>query len=487
MLGKISPRWAPGLLVLISLATRLPSLNSSPLWYDEIFSANLARAPMAAFWAAVRGDVHPPGYYLLLRPIAFLFGTSEWAMRLPSLLASVGCVVLLYGLARALRLGPRAALWAGMLAALLPGPLYFSSEARMYALLSLVVLGMALATAYRWWIALGVLGAAAAYLHNVGAIYAAVALAAGLVAHRRVKGPVLAGVLMLGLYLPWLPNALAQAREVGRAYWIQTPNPGGLLMPVGEMWFGQRWPPALVLAPYALALALLLAGLFASRRWLATKGGAVVLALGLGVPVALALISLNWQSLWASRLMLPSALLLLMPVAYSLSSINLSSRRALQAATLPVLALGLHFFYQPGEWSRFNLRVFLQPVLAGWQQEDAVYVASYDLALGVREWIQGADVLSFNYYSDLSQSLTIGTRAALDIRHAAPVQMAARYRRIWFVDMENPLMSDEQDQIRALVLSWPGTLIREWARPQNAYRLYLMEPQGASTGNAQSQ
>jgi len=56
--------------VMIALATLLRlwlAVLPEPLWYDEAFSAAVARLPVDRMIAATAGDVHPPGYYVALK------------------------------------------------------------------------------------------------------------------------------------------------------------------------------------------------------------------------------------------------------------------------------------------------------------------------------------------------------------------------------------------------------------------------------------
>ena len=58
---------APVLLVLLlAVALRLFRLGVDSLWYDETVSVTLAGKDLATLVAHTAGDIHPPGYYLLL-------------------------------------------------------------------------------------------------------------------------------------------------------------------------------------------------------------------------------------------------------------------------------------------------------------------------------------------------------------------------------------------------------------------------------------
>ena len=52
--------------ILAAFALRLFHLGATSLWYDETVSVVLARKSIPALLAHTAGDIHPPGYYLLL-------------------------------------------------------------------------------------------------------------------------------------------------------------------------------------------------------------------------------------------------------------------------------------------------------------------------------------------------------------------------------------------------------------------------------------
>jgi mannosyltransferase len=126
------------LLVLLALSAflRTRALDAS-LWIDEGISAGIASHPAGEIPGLLRQDGSPPAYYLLLHAWTEVAGTSEAALRAPSL-------------AFALLTIP-AALWAGwslfgrtagwicaLVAAVLPFLTVQAQETRMYALVALL-------------------------------------------------------------------------------------------------------------------------------------------------------------------------------------------------------------------------------------------------------------------------------------------------------------------------------------------------------------
>lgn len=128
-------------LLLGALVIRLIALNQS-LWLDESTTANVART--YSYWEIVTKfsphDFHPPFYYLFIDLWTSIFGYSEIVLRLPSVIASVvsGYVVYLITVLKLrLQKNRTVALLSASLFVFNPLVVYYSQEARMYALSTL--------------------------------------------------------------------------------------------------------------------------------------------------------------------------------------------------------------------------------------------------------------------------------------------------------------------------------------------------------------
>lgn len=130
------------LVIILALAAGLRAWNLGQFsfWYDEVVTMRLARVPTPAALFdrlfqidATRAPLHP----LLLQRWIGLFGSSEAAGRSLSVVCGIVTVGLVYWIGR-LVLDRATGLWAAWLAAISPPLVYYSREARMYALLVMI-------------------------------------------------------------------------------------------------------------------------------------------------------------------------------------------------------------------------------------------------------------------------------------------------------------------------------------------------------------
>lgn len=210
-------------LTAIGFAFRLAGLGES-LFGDELFTYEVATPP--SITAVVEGvmsdlEITPPLYFVLAWGASKLGSASEW-LRLPSLIAGTAAIPLVYALGvKTLHRG--AALIAAALVALSPFMIFFSTEARAYALMtSLVMLStIALLRALegggrRWWVAFVAFAAAALYAHYTAVFMLFAQAVWALWQHReRSRQVVIAHAAVLTAFLPWLPGLVDDTDAVG--------------------------------------------------------------------------------------------------------------------------------------------------------------------------------------------------------------------------------------------------------------------------------
>jgi uncharacterized membrane protein len=126
------------LVCALGLALRLWHANM-PLWGDETFSWVIARrTPLKAMLQLASNDPTPALFYVLLHFSLPWSGDSPLGVRLPSLVCGVLTMLAVYWGMRQCAFGHRHALAAMLLVAGSSMLIYYSQEARAYALLALL-------------------------------------------------------------------------------------------------------------------------------------------------------------------------------------------------------------------------------------------------------------------------------------------------------------------------------------------------------------
>jgi 4-amino-4-deoxy-L-arabinose transferase-like glycosyltransferase len=127
-----------GLVVAAGAALRFATLDTQSLWYDEAITAHLLQMDLGAMLRAIPdSESTPPLYYVLGWLWTHVFGTGEVGLRSLSALLGTATIGVVWALGRRLG-GERAGLAAAALVAFNPMLIWFSQEARAYALLALL-------------------------------------------------------------------------------------------------------------------------------------------------------------------------------------------------------------------------------------------------------------------------------------------------------------------------------------------------------------
>jgi len=219
-------------ILLLASALRFHRLGEQSLWYDEGVSYARSLRTLPELIPQMQNDVHVPVYVTVLGWWQRVTGVSEFALRALSALFSITSVAWAFALGKRL-FHPLAGLAAAAVVALNSFSIYYAQEARMYAMLAAIAGGsMWLFVGFHMSrrrsiavIALGLVNALGLYTH---VSYALVILAQALLfalwlgpalfreyaaMHRNLRllmQFVVANLLTLTLFLPWLPVSLRQ-------------------------------------------------------------------------------------------------------------------------------------------------------------------------------------------------------------------------------------------------------------------------------------
>jgi hypothetical protein len=349
----------------LGAALRFSTLGLQSFHHDEVVTAG--RVVRASLWhlidKVVSGESVPPLYYLLAWPWSKLFGTGAIGLRSLSAAAGVATIPLAYLAVAELR-DSRAGIAAAALVATNPMLIWYSQEARGYALLvllctaSLLFFARALRRGGGRDGALWALASALAICTHYFAFFP-IAVEAVILArtHGRTVRPALAGLAAACVAIA--PLAVVQTSHSDNTDWIAKLSLGyrvgeaAVAFVVGETGYLIAEPvrPLLGLVPLLLVAAALV--LLVSRGEPRERSSAGVLLLvaaaPLTIPFALALLG---KDFFLDRNLIPA----LVPLLAALG-IALTARRVRRAGAVVCSALVLYWL---GFWVATGLSSSLQ-------------------------------------------------------------------------------------------------------------------------------
>ncbi len=223
--GRIAPArslpawWPLAALTILAAALRLSTLGEQSFWYDEAFTPVHVLHP--SLWATLRSVVHtentPPLWYILAWADARVLGTGEYALRLPSALAGIATVPVAWAIGRELTARRATAVAMAAFVAVNPLLVWYSQEARAYALfvlfaaLAMLCFLRALRAPTRGRMAVFALSGSLALLSHYFAVFLLIPMVLWLLwAHAdrlRAMLPALAALALVGLALTPLISA----------------------------------------------------------------------------------------------------------------------------------------------------------------------------------------------------------------------------------------------------------------------------------------
>ena len=228
-------RWA-GFLAVTLWALALLRLNywriyDNTFWVDETWSIRLARMTLPDMVRKTATDMHPPLFYMLAMAMNRLLGDNGPAYHLSALLPYAGILFLACTeVRREYGLGPAFLLVTMM--SLMPEPLYYNVEVRMYSLGAFLVLLSFLAlrrilnrNRLPEWVVFSIASLGAAYTHYYAlisvAVFYLILIVPSLNDRRfRCRTAVTWGVAVLG-YLPWLGVLVKSFVSTAGDWWLQ--------------------------------------------------------------------------------------------------------------------------------------------------------------------------------------------------------------------------------------------------------------------------
>ena len=356
---------------------RFYRLGSNSLWIDEFATLQISSLPFSEIFRAnlSNNSFEPPLYFWLIHGIVRVLGSSETAIRLPSAIAGSLTIPVVWLLAREMTANLNTAHLTATLLTFNPLHLWYSQEARPYAMLVLaaclatVFLARALRSSSRGaWLGFTGFTALAVFIHLVGLVLLLVAWVWGIVDAKRQQlvRPLLgSSAVVLACAGPLaISIALASARIPGTGSPPRPPTgleiPYTVLSYVTGYSFGpslrdiQNLGPTAALAAHPIESALAIVAvaglliLITRHHQACLTGFTVLFASYVGV---IFLASVITGKAYSIRYTLPGLIGFLGLIAVALRSSRAPLGRALPALLLILFAWAdAQWFFSPSYW-----------------------------------------------------------------------------------------------------------------------------------------
>lgn len=435
------------LMALSSLAVGFHRLDYESLWVDEVGSVMTASKGMNGILDDVSlggiSEGNLPLYFVLLHHVLFL-GSSEAVIRGMSVVFGSLSTILLYFVGKILY-SQKTAVLSCLLLLLSPFFVYYMQEARMYSLLTFLVLTMTFSSLkyaengnLKWLFLFAMSSTAVLYTHYFGAL-PVISLSVGLYLFKgteKAKPVLIVSLLSIMLLVPWLPIAFNSLSANPKGLpWLEGENS---LIKTALSFSGAHYPYGLrERAASVLSILISAFGIFVSMN---NKDKAFLVSLPvLLIPVSIVYFISFWASFYHVRyflfglpffcLLLSSGTLRLMektkkdwkPLVYLVFSFILISN-----------ILSLHESYYTKD--KQDYRLASQMISESGKEGDAIIVEPYGRTAALSYYLRNASVgLTLGNYSVFSKEE--GKIDVLSLPGHVPEKewVCEKYERIWSI------------------------------------------------------
>jgi hypothetical protein len=409
--------WLP---VSAGIVLRIAGLTASPLWYDESFSLAMTRLPLLDMVRTASLDFHPPLWEMIAWVSVRLFGVNEFSLRLPSLLASIGALLLAADFAHRL-LTPHAAALGLAALAILPYQLWMAQDGRGYAVMSLLYLAAAWFALKGRWLGMGAALGLMMYINLAAPFYALTigALCVGWWRRFEIRRYALSGVMAITAFVPWLSSYVHAASA--KDFWTVPQTLGWFVTAIVRAMVvdslpGDWWKAVAVLTVLGSIVAAIAITLAYRER------GPVIMAVLGALPFALMLLAVPVKNVILYRPLSALTAPLVLWLAASLIRLPGTFFKSLFGTAWALMGVGGLLAWSAAAKGG-ELETLAEVINDEWQQGDVIYHATATSALPfefyldhpgwVLDEVQHDGLLSW----DVQDALGVRRAALEDIPH----------------------------------------------------------------------
>jgi mannosyltransferase len=330
---------------------RFNQIGYYDLWYDEAYSVMRA-TNIARYVARIDTYMQAPLYYVFLHLVIRIFGNSEVAIRIPSALANIFSIVVLYRIVKT-HCSPKSALIAAFLCAFSPFQLWYSQEARVYSFafcMSLVLLFVYLGMHRKegrglsdFFLLLTVSVVALCCHYFLIFVIVPIWLAFIVTLNKDTKIIFLYAMpAILIVSFPAYPIFIRQILVVKNSFWLTPPNFIDFIFTISNIIFGYTIPVYWSIAGFVLVMLI-----FIYWTIRAPKNSMYALILSCGIcPIIILFFISQYVPVFLPRPMIVFTPFLLIMLAQSLSILRLKIVKALIGISVVLIFInGIHNFY----------------------------------------------------------------------------------------------------------------------------------------------
>ena len=400
---------------VVALALGLVRLDRPSLWVDESFTAHA----VAGSYLSLMTDQYHWLYYSLMKPWTAAVGTSEWMLRIPSVLGAMLACTLLVILGR--RVFDRwVALLAGLFLASSPFVLKWAQQARGYTLLlaltllaTLLLLRALERGSRRRWAAYGLALAAVVVWHPVvGLLLIPSQVVLTYQGRSRItRHALLAAVIVCVVGLPWAGQiAIRSTGERASINWLEAPTADVVAKAVLDV----SGAAGLGVVLGALGMIVLwVRHRRASAAWLATWATA---------PFVVSVVVSAAKPIFLDRYLMVAAPAFALLSAVAIMGVGRRLSPVFVVCVIAATALSIAHWYSladEGNWRGEDWRSAVATVSSRRNETDAVVVAPWSAAPAARYYgatvvdVSTADSIWVITWSEAGDDITDAERSAL--------------------------------------------------------------------------
>ena len=242
-------KWFLLIIIIGTLFLVMPHFNKY-LWFDEAFSVSLSSKSLKDIWFISGEDVHPVLYYIILHFILLFTNNNIAVAKFFSIIPITILGILGYTHIRK-DFGEKVGLFFTIFSFFSPIIVSYAGEIRMYSL-SLLLTTLTFTYAYRIlkndykarnWILLIIFSILASYTHYYS-LFCSIIIVSSLMIYlfiktiknkkgtdvekyintkNNAKKSLIAFVLLIISYIPWMSTIISQAIKISKDYWIPVP------------------------------------------------------------------------------------------------------------------------------------------------------------------------------------------------------------------------------------------------------------------------